>query len=182
MSTANANNIIRLKGRLVKNPTNLSTAFPHGGTALGMVREGVFRFGYKSKDITAWEWGNQVVDTLYCGDSAIMSFVIRDYDGDMLDATIPNVSSSTIIGVASGSGLKRAGTLLSVEAITLLYSPDAVDDHPHILIYKALPMLQETAELQTSLKHEIGIAAMVKAIPDSQKRTYVIGKRNKISL
>ena len=43
MSTPNARDVLHVPGRLVKNPTSLSLVFPHGGTALGIVRAIVFK-------------------------------------------------------------------------------------------------------------------------------------------
>ena len=39
MGTAKSNRVLHLPGRICKSPTNLALDFPHGGTALGLVRD-----------------------------------------------------------------------------------------------------------------------------------------------
>lgn len=183
MATADIKNIVRLRGRLVKDPTNLSTAFPHGGTALGLARDMVFRFGFKTTFVHAEEFGARV-ETIFAGETAVFAAVLREFDKDAVSAIFPNTGASgaLIKGNASGSGINRAGTLLSSKSFKLLFSPTAVDHHQFVVIYKAVPMLEETAEFQMSLGDEVGIAVMFQAIPDSAGKLYQIGKKADISL
>src|SRR3972149_495263 len=98
MVAPNARSIIRVPGRLIADPTDLSAAYPYGGTELGIVRDAEFRFGVKTKLVTAEEWGGQVVEGFYAGESCVFIAVMRGYDNDM----IGQVFMSTGLG-ASGN-------------------------------------------------------------------------------
>ncbi len=41
MGTTDVSQVLRVPGRLCINPTNLATAWPHGGTGLGVVGSSV---------------------------------------------------------------------------------------------------------------------------------------------
>lgn len=180
MSTANSRNIIRVPGRLYADPTDLSIAAPYGGTALGIVRDSEFRFGIKTKLVTAEEWGGQTVEGIYGGETAIFVAVIRGYDDDM----IRTVFMSTGLGESGNRRIRyepgntgnvnRPGTKLSDKAFKLLFAPKN-PLHPAIILYRALPAVDEAASLQLSLSEEFGIAVAFYAIPDDSKRVYNIG-------
>lgn len=187
MATANVNNILRVPGRLVKDPSALASAFPHGGTALGLTRDMEFRFGFKTSVVTGEEFGSSVVETIYAGEAVIFAAVLREFDNDALSAIFPNTttggSGDEIIEYKPGDNTtNRPGTLLSTKAFKLLFSPRAVDAHPHILIYNAIPAVEEAAMLQASLGHEFGIAVAFHGTPDATGRTYQIGKRADLTL
>ena len=67
MATAATRNILRIPGRLCVGPTDLTTAFPHGGTALGVTRALEFRFGYRTYNATAEEFGGVTTRAYYTG-------------------------------------------------------------------------------------------------------------------
>lgn len=186
MASKNVRNILRVPGRLVKSPTSLATAFPHGGTELGVVRDMVFKPGIKTTEIVAEEFGSTPIQSTYVGERAVFACVLRSYDNDMLSTVFPNTSagSSTgdqIVNADVNTG-NRAGYNWSGSACALLFSPKAVDRHPHILIYNAHPLVEETAALQMSIGEEFGLAVMFLAVPDSTGRLYTIGKRDDLSI
>jgi hypothetical protein len=51
-----------------------------------------------------------------------------------------------------------------------------------VLVRKAIPMVEETAMLQLSLKQELGIGVLFQAIPDSTGRLYDVGRRGDLTL
>src|SRR5688500_3826453 len=98
MATANVRNILRLRGRLCFNPTNLATAFPHGGTALGLTRSGVFHLGMKTVLNEAEEWGGIVSKAWYAGEKPFLAAVLREFDNDAIGAVFPNTGAGTVTG------------------------------------------------------------------------------------
>jgi len=48
----------------------------------------------------------------------------------------------------------------------LLFAPKAKDDHPLILMYAAIPMLDEDLELRMSMKEEYGLGVRFLGTPD----------------
>jgi hypothetical protein len=188
MAVADVGDVLKLPGRLCINPTDLSLDFPHGGTALGLTRAAEFRFGIQTSIVTAEEWGQQPVEAVYAGASAVFGCVLREWDNDAISAIFPNTGTgtisgdSTILGRVDGVGVNRAGHLFSAQALVLLFSPRSVDRHPMVLVRKALPMPDETAMIQASLAQEFGIGVVFQAIPDSSDRTYDIGARGDLTL
>jgi len=148
----------------------------------------VFNFGIKTSVAVAEEWGGVVTRAFYAGERPFMASILREFDNDALNNIFPN----TTAGSSSGdrrirfepgvSGQNRSGYDLTGKALVLLFSPRAVDRHPHILLYYAIPAIDETARLQMALSEEIGIAAVFWAGIDTQYRCYNVGKREDLSL
>lgn len=187
MAAPSTSKIFRFPGRLIKSPTSLSAVAPYGGTELGIARNMVFRLGIKTTPSQAEELGRTVAVTLV-GEEAVLACVLRTYDNDAISTLFPNTTAPTlgrhrlIDGRASGSGINRAGYNLAGKAVALLFVPKAVEEHPAILIYNAVPVIDEAAELQASIGAEFGIACMFKALPDSTGRDYSIGSLSDLTL
>jgi len=183
MATKNLQNIVRWRARLVKDPSNLSNAFPHGGTELGIVRSVRFQPNMKMEHNLAVEFGKVRTETFYTGEAPVIACVLREFDADALSTIWPNTanSGSTMQGRVSGA-FNRSGYAMSNNKLTLLWSPYAVDDHKHILFHNAIPMVELANEIQASIGQEVGIAVAFSASPDSTGRTYDVGLRANLSL
>ncbi len=186
MSTSAAKSVLRVPGSLCHTPTDLTTAFPHGGTALGMVRDAELRFGQSSVPVFAEEFGT-TVEVIEAQNIAVFACVLRAMDDDMLSAlfeetSVGSVSGHRVVTKEVDTDTSRAGSLKSPKAVKLYFSPKALDRHPGILLFKAIPMLEESARLQVSIGEEVGIAAMWRCIPDSSGRLYEIGRRRDLTL
>ena len=188
MATGNPRNIRRFRGRLAWNPTDLTTAFPHGGTELGVVRDLVFRFGIATEEIRAQEWGNVPTEYVYKGSSAFLVAVLREFDNDAIGTVFPDTPAGATTGdqiiraAGSGSGVTFGGVLLSTISGVLVVSPDSPEDQEFLLLYNAFPMPEETSELQISAGSEVGLAVVFRAGLDSTHRQWNIGKRRDLSL
>lgn len=188
MATANPRNIRRTRGRIAWNPTDLTVAFPHGGTELGIVRNLIFRFGIATEEIRAEEWGNVPTEYVYAGSSAFLAAILREFDNDAIDAIFPDTPTGSasgdesIRGAVSGSGVTLGGTLLSAQAGVLVVSPEAPQSQEFLLLYNAIPMPAEASELQISAGEEMGIAVVFRAVPDATHRMWHVGKRRDLSL
>jgi hypothetical protein len=188
MATANVNQIRTIPGRLIKDPTDLSSAPNFGGTPLGLFRDVEFRFGYRTELITAMEYGGTPVESVYLGETAVLAGLLRSEDADAIGSIFPNSTlgtssgERTIDGNAFQTGKNRSGYLLSSKAIKLLFAPKDYERDPFIVIYKAIPALEEAAALQLAVTREYGIAVAFHAIPDSTGRLYRIGRREDIAL
>tara|TARA_R100000963_G_C4642949_1_gene106666 strand:- start:1589 stop:2155 length:567 start_codon:yes stop_codon:yes gene_type:complete len=188
MSTAAVRDVLRIPGRLVINPTDITADFPHGGTEMGLTRDAEMRLGISTSLVTAEEWGQVPVEAVYAGESAVFAAVLREWDNDAISNIFPNTGTGTIsgdrtiLGRSSGGSVNRAGYLLSNKSFILLFSPKAIDRHPMVIVRKAVPMVNETASLSLSLAEEFGIGVVFHAIPDSSGRLYDIGKREDLTL
>ncbi len=188
MATSNPRNIRRFRGRLTWNPTDLTTVFPHGGTELGLVRDSRFRFGIATEEIRAEEWGNVPTEYVYKGSSAFLAAILREFDNDALGVIFPDTptgsatSDQILRGAVSGSGVTLGGTLLSIQSGVLVVSPESPETQEFLVLYNAIPMPEETAELQISAGEELGMAVVFRAVPDVTHRMWNIGKRRDLSL
>lgn len=189
MAAANVQDVLRVPGRLVKDPTDITADFPHGGTELGLTRDAEMRFGIRTALVTAEEWGQQAVESIYAGESAVFAAVLREWDNDAIALMFPNTgtgptseANKTILGRVSGAGVNRAGYLLSTQSAVILFSPLAVDRHPMVIIRKAIPMVEETSMLSLSLAEELGIGVVWQAIPNATGQVYDIGRREDLTL
>ncbi len=193
MALGTARNIYSLVGQICVNPTDLTQPFPHGGKAIGLVRNGIFRINPSYEEITAEEFGGTVVDYVRAVESAVLVAVLREFDADAIGAILPNtrIGSSSgrrmILGEitsASISGIPvRPGSLASDKSSKVLFSPRAVDYHPAIILYNAIPLVDRTAELQLSIGSEAGIAVMWQATPRaSDFQIYQVGLLEDINL
>lgn len=186
MSAPYARDVLKIPGKLVKTPTNLSTVFPYGGTELGVVRDMAFQIGHKI-DVPEAEEFKAPAAILNGGETPVFACVLRSWDNDMISTVWHNIQTSTysqigMIGKVSGSGIVRAGANMTDRGIKLLFAPQADDRHPSILLYNAVPLLSEAAELQLSIGREMGLALMFRAMPDSTGRTFAVDQRSNLTL
>ncbi len=186
MANANVLNIRRIPGRLVKNPTDLAAAFPHGGTPLGVTRDMEFRMGIQTTAITAEEFGAQQIEYVYAGELAIFAAVLREYDVDAVQQIFPDAVAGTCGQLPNinynVTGSKRSGLLLSSKSFKLVFSPDALDRDPFVVLYKAIPLVEETSLMALSLSEELGVGVVFAGIPDGTDRVYTVGNREDIIL
>lgn len=184
MSAPFPRNVIRAPGKLVKNPTNLNTAYPHGGTELGEVRQMVFRFGMESEKLVAEEW-RRPVSVIITDEIAIMAGILRSYDNDLLATLFPNTSTGTSSGAVVVNSFanagNRAGYDMAAQSVKLLFSPQAVDHHPMILVYNAVPLPDNSANLRLAVGEEYGLAFMFLVTPDSRGWDYRLGNRDDLA-
>lgn len=185
MATSNVRNVLRLPGELIKDPTDLSTTAPYGGTRLGLVRNLYFRPGLEHHAVTAEEWGNAVVDVVHGGSAPIFGVTLREVDNDaisalFLDSAAGSVSGDQVISFRADNG--RAGTLVSTKEMKLLFVPKSVLRHPSLLIRAALPVVSSETEIALRMGTEVGIPVLFYARPDSSDRLAVMGKLKDLSL
>lgn len=188
MAQGSVRDILRVPGQLCLDPTDLSIDFPHGGTAIGIVRDIEFRYGIRTGLVTAEEWGSTPVETVFSGESAVLACVLREWDDDAINSIFLNTTVTTgfaerrsVISRAATDG-KRAGALLSSKSSIVCFSPLALNDHPMLIVRKGIPLVDESAMLQASLAEEFGVAVVWQAIPDATFQVYDIGRRGDLVL
>ena len=189
MATANALRIVHQSGILYADVTTLASA-PFGGVCLGYVKDLEFRFQRRTQIVTAEEWGGQAVDQIDLGESAVIAGILRGVDPDAINKVFANTAAGTTSGerVVKGAvnGTNRAGYSLYNKAFKLLFAPDDTDRGQFIVVYKAIPLVDEAAAMQTRLDAELGIAVAFWGVPDTgtgtTKAVYQIGRREDLSL
>lgn len=187
MSAASSGSIIRVPGRLIANPTDLGTAEPYGGTYLGTCRDQELVPDPILRPIWNQVWGSYS-DVIYGGERVLFKAVVRYMDADMILTTMFSAFSPG----SSGSGFRfrpggttgntRAGTALSGSSLKLMFAARAATAHPSVILYNAVPAMDEAARLQFSLGEEFGIAVAFWGTPDSSGRVYAVATRNNLTL
>lgn len=204
MATSTPNKMRRLKGRLVWNPTGgtVTGAYPYGGTQLGFCRSATFVWGIQYQPIRAEEFGGVIVDYVYQSETAVFSAVLRDYDDDMVQTIFPNFSKGfngvdkqttsgqpIITGTVKGTtkpgsliGEKPDGAAWDSRSGKLLFAPDDEDNHEFLVIYRAVPMLDQSADLRLTAAEWAETGVVFHATPVSAGNLYQFGRKTDISL
>lgn len=186
MATPNVGKIIRAPGRLVVNPANLSTPPAFGGTEIGIHRDIEIHYHAQYYWPKAEEFGMVPIDGIYCGQSVELKGYARGLDVEALQYFWPfsaaGAGGDRVISDNPLSGTK-AGTLLSsLFNIKLMFVPKDYNRHPFVLIYRAMPWLDEAAAMPMSLAEELAYPVAFKGIPDATGRCYAMGRLSSISL
>lgn len=176
----NPSSCLRVPGRLVDTPTagGLTGAFPHGGTSLGLVASAIFRLGEEHQTVRAEEFGGEVAEVIKSGTSPLFACVLRGFTDAIVDRLFPE----TAVGSSSGDRLirrtsaTRAGRLGSGDAFPLLFAPREPAVHPGLIIYNAVPIFENVAEIPLNTEAEVGVAVVFRALRDGTGRLYEFAK------
>lgn len=186
--TSTVDEILKMKGRLVKDPTNLANPFPHGGTELGLVRDIRYRPGIKTRRVRAEEFG-RVVEGIIANAQGVIVAVLRGWDVDAITAIYPfsavGGSGAPLVTTnpSSANAADRAGRKVSDSAFTLVFAPTDEANHLFVIFDFALPMLEDTAELQFEIGTEFGLPVMFEASARaSDGRAEQIGRRADVTV
>lgn len=186
MSQAEQRTVQRIAARICANPTTSppTDAFPHGGTALGMTQDLVWRPNLRRGLIRYEEYGAEVGDVIVSSESGVLGLLARGGDDDMLsrifqDTTTGSVSRRTLIEYP---GATRAGALGTDRSFALLVSPLDTKNHRAMYLPNAVPLLEETGELLFALRQEHVIPAIFLAVRDGSGPAYQYGFLEDITL
>lgn len=166
MSAPDLTGLLYLPGELVISPTDLTIAFPHGGTRIGLLRDIVIRPGQANTVVRTEEFGAEVVEIIEGGREWILAAALRGYDDDAIRRVFPTTAVGAETGrrVITDGGDARAGARGSARSVPLLFSPDDTGRRPAILFHRAIPMVSESAALTLDLDMEGMIGVVFRAI------------------
>lgn len=179
MAAADLASILNNPGRLCHTPTSTSTAFPHGGTAIGATKEVVCTSVQGRKEIRDEGFGQEIHDIIWTGENWAIACVLRQWDADAVSILFPNTSAGTVtqqrmvVGVTTTNN--RPGLRLRSLAKKILFSPLDPDRVPAVLFYAAVPMPRETEELNLSLDKRFEVGAVFAALRHDTLGTYQVG-------
>lgn len=175
MSTSLARNILRIPGRLVKNPTDMTAVFPYGGTELGVFRDMWWSIGIKSERLVPEDIKAGVAH-IVTEFEPVASCCLRSWDNDFIASVFMNAQTDSFGEVGDAGkvqGTRRAGFDLADLNFKLLFAPLAEDFHRFLYFPNAIPLIDETQQIRLSLAEEFGIVVLFSAAPDSQGRTHI---------
>lgn len=188
MSAPNVANFLRLPGKLSHSPTDLSAAYPHGGTAIATVTKLTPNLLDAPFLVRGAEFGNAVMDLVEGGPQWSVDMVLSEIlDAAALAAIFP----CYVVGRSGGPILKytatttgmRAGTSIGAAlAVVLVYTPDNADEHPWLILRRAIPSIKETAELALRGNEFAGIPVRWYATPNASLDVFDFGLRRDVTL
>ena len=184
MSAPSLERLNYVGGRLAINPTDLSTAWPHGGTGLGLVRDAAAKVKTYAHAILEEPWGGEPSEVVHGGESVTFVAILRTWDADALGLVYPAGSTGATTGerVVSYPGSFLAGAGLYGSAVKLLFTPTDQENHPAALFYSAMAVLADDVELAYQLDKENETAARFVCARDGSARVYALGRLRDLSL
>ena len=163
-------NVGKLSAALEGQTYNFTTAYPHGGTALGLVRDIKLQRTEGRELIIAEEFGVEVVDEVYTGEAWLLAFALRGFDDDALGAIFPNTATGTL---AKKKGIVYPGTdvvpgnLRSGGAVKVLFTPDDTANHHAVYLPNAIPEIAEELEIPLGRSNELLVLCGFRALRDA---------------
>lgn len=143
-------------GFLAFNCTDLSAAYPHGGTDLGGTETGVrLRANIGRAILKAEESGSRILDVVYTETELWLSSTLHQWNDDNLALAFPGgltAAGSSGDSVVTFPGTELAGSRQSANAGVLVFSPLDLTNNKVLLARRAVPMLAESAELAWRLR------------------------------
>lgn len=194
MAADDARMVRRIPGRLAFGCTDLTLAWPHGGTGLGS-SEGctLTRFG-GSYPVTIEAYGGEPVEYVEAASVWGLGCVLRTFNDDAVDLLFRNTTEGAITQrqVVTEPGAVRAGNWMSGRAVVLVFTPEGStqvksatspdSDAPFVVLHAAIPMIQESAELRLEQDSIFGVPVLFAGIRDSSGNTMSMGPRVDLSL
>lgn len=171
MAGPDVTKVQRGAGRLVKDPTDLSIAFPHGGTALGVVHDVRLVPVTRVAGLLGEEYGNKRVEEYQLGRDWVATGLVRAFDDDLLSTILTSPSSGLVLEALSAPNKGIAGSTRSVK---LLFSPYDTTKYHGFLLYRAIPRPREMARINFGFGGNTWVVAFV-GIPDATGREVAIG-------
>ena len=166
MGTPATNNVLRVPGRLVRDPTDLSASFPYGGTALGVVSGVALDRGIVTEELVGGDDRNQTIDLLYLREQWRLSVVLREWTDEALAVAGYNLGTgaSTSKKYLANRGSVVPGRLLSsFLSMKLVYAPEDAST-PGILVFRALPAIEETSMLNLNMGDDLTFSLLFHCI------------------
>lgn len=196
MATHDVRAIRRVPGRLAFGCTDLTLAWPHGGTGLGVVRDIELVRYAREWPATSEAFGGMPVEYLEAGAAWGVRGVLRTLDPDALDKAFGNTSTGTVSQrpvVSSGpTDTVRAGNWLSARSFVLVFTPEGATharsasepdvDAPFVVLYRCLPVMGDPFQIVLNRGADVSIPFAWMGIPDSSSRVMKMGSRRDLSL
>ena len=184
MTAGDTTRTIRAPGRLIVGPTNLSAAYPHGGTEVGKTQAVIIQSLGTGFRVEAEGLG-EATDILETSNHFIFACTLRGWDDDAIEKFF---SGTSAVGAVSGHrvyetpGTVTPGASALSRALILLYVPDDPIHVPAVLIYRGIPDWSENAELIFQRGDELVLPVVVDFLRDSNDHILQIGIFSDLSL
>lgn len=188
--------IRRVPCRVAVGCTDLTAAWPHGGTGIGVVREPILQRYGGSWPATMEAYGGIPVEYLEAGEAWGVGGVIRTLDDDMLAKVFGNTAAGSVtqrrVVTVGPTQTVRAGNWMSERSFTVVLTPEGAThaksatapdvDAPLVVLYRVLPVMGDPLQIALTRTGDVGIRFAWMGIPDSSSRTMRMGRRADLAL
>jgi hypothetical protein len=194
MGTIDVRAVRHVPGRLAFGCTDLTAAWPHGGTGLGVVHGLILtRYG-TAYPATAEAFAGDPVEYLEPGEAWGIGGRIGTLDDDMLGKAFPSTPTGTISGheYVTAPGSVHGGDWMSSRSFVCVFTPEgathaasatAADvDAPFIVLYRCLPVMGDPLEITLNRKQDVSIRFAWMGIRDSSSRVMAFGRRRDLQV
>ncbi len=151
---------IRIAGRLVAGVTTLTGAFPHSGTALGLVTEAAFRVLPLNYFIRAEEFAGEIADIIEGAEDVWFACLTQGANAAMLDELFGSSDRHY------PSSNKPANRLASGRATSIVYSPRDAGAFGGIVLYNAIPMWDPDSRIPLNIQEDFGFPIFFRGTRD----------------
>ena len=177
MGARNANASYRVTGRLAYGCTDLSAAWPHGGTGLGIA--GKVYFNPPSQyAVTEREEDGSVGRVIYSGGRAVIGVDLLQWDDDAISICFPNTGAGSAGQLIQYPGSGANGPLPGEDVASvsnLVFTPENDTEHPAIVLYKAFPVTETNQELRMSSYQVLTVRVLFLGTEDTNGRLAAMG-------
>ena len=166
---------------------DLSTAYPHGGTAVGEIARAECVVDAPVELLRKEEHGNAVFEGISGGEAWAIAALLREHDQNALPEMFLNVATGATSGrpLVTGTGSNRAGYQYSKRATTWIFSPNNPDRHPFVVFHTAFLIPESGQRIAMRLggaTSEWSLAIVLVAMDDGSVNPYSMGMRSDISV
>lgn len=185
MTAGSASRVLRVPGRLVIDPTDLTDDFPHGGTLVGRTRLVVLKPLANPFRVESEGLGGDASDVLEGSNHYVFACFLRGWDDDAVALLLPDgYTQGSVTGhaVFSSPGLNAPGRSALGRARTLLYVPDNPVDAPAVLIHRGVANWGDGAELALQRQTELGLPLVVECVRAADGRILDLGRLPDLTL
>jgi hypothetical protein len=179
MGAADATKVFNVGCQLIWNPTDLSAAYPHGGTELGAIDEVLIKPSFKTSLVKGGDdkFAGHVVEDHFIGEEWLLGVVLRQWDDDIKNVLFPNTTTSS--GVAQRTVRTTGvtfppGSRMSSRAGKLLVASKDINA-PSLFFRNASPILDPQAEVAMMAIDELAFPMMFRCYPATNQRLYEMG-------
>lgn len=162
-------------GRLAYGCTNLATAWPHGGTGLGLIGQ-CFLFPQRLWRALDAEETNAAVEVLWLGGNVTVAFTMVGWDHDAAAVINPNTSTSSSTTVVEWPGSDYAPGTPIAPLSNVVFTPFDTTNGKGWVLYKAVAVPDVNAELACSAGRFLEVPGVLIATPNSSDNLGKFGK------
>lgn len=191
MASPDTTKSLMVTGQLAYGCTDLATAWPHGGTGLGLVGSLFFEPPEGVVRLVAEE-DNATHALLYVGGDAVLGASLEGWDdsvaggvlGPLFPSRLEHASGRYVLEWPGSTGTGRTQLLpgSTVPLLSPLVFTATNPEHPSLILYKAAPLIEASTRLRLSSVRTLSVPLLFVGTPDGTGRVAALGRLTDLSL